>query len=555
MKKFRRALSLVALTLTVTACGGGGGGSSAGQTSSTSTGNVNVPAVSNDPGLTLDPSVLTAVVLQGDSLSVPVIAHANKNFPSFVNIGIVDTAGVLNTNPTIYGLDATTYRAMLTTSPKLAVGTYSGVIEVRLCKDFAVICAQPHEGSPWKLPYSIEVRAPNLKTLSALPGAQDWTTFQGNKAHTGYVPVNLDVNSFSLRFLAKSNIKTAESDIVTQGGITSFVESDGYAATNGNYIYTSAITALDEATGSVKWTFPTSNYRLNSPAAENGKVYFVGDENGRQYFSVLDQASGKQLAKVNSYSGTYTTYLAPVADEQSVIVPVSFSNGVASFNPTTLSTNWLGSRVSDYSPNSDRWTAAMDTDFTYVYSKNSSADNSSVMVAFDRKNGQIASRVANPDDKNSNDSLRSAPAICSNKNLLMTRLGSYLTNFDMSSSKIKWGLRGEFNSNPVCTGTTFYIINGKTIEARSLESGALQWTWALPSLENFVFSTRDTMPLNLILTNNVLLATSNSSVYAIDLGTHKTVWTYARSGYLSMSKNGVLYVRNFEGYVTAFNTH
>lgn len=51
------------------------------------------------------------------------------------------------------------YDVTLQVSGNLPAGVYDGTLEVRLCQDTPSVCSQPHPGSPWKLPYHIEVKA------------------------------------------------------------------------------------------------------------------------------------------------------------------------------------------------------------------------------------------------------------------------------------------------------------------------------------------------------------------------------------------------------------
>lgn len=136
-------------------CGGGGGSESK-------------PPVNTNPVLFLAPEKLTLTVDEGGGTSFLVQAAATKVLPGIVNVAIVDVAGVLDSDVKISQLDSQHYQATLSTNRQLAAGTYDGVIEVRLCKDNPAVCAQPHEGSPLKLPYHIVVRT-DLKLASTNP--------------------------------------------------------------------------------------------------------------------------------------------------------------------------------------------------------------------------------------------------------------------------------------------------------------------------------------------------------------------------------------------------
>ncbi|BBB69997.1 hypothetical protein UNDYM_5744 [Undibacterium sp. YM2] len=143
----KKLFCLSILGLLLTACGGGGSGSS--NTAS---------VVVNDPGLSFIPEALNVAVVEGQSKVTVVRATANKVFSGTVNVGIIDTKGVTTGKVNMTAVSSFAYDVALEVSGKLPIGVYDGALEVRLCKDSPEVCNQPHPGSPWKLPYHIEVK-------------------------------------------------------------------------------------------------------------------------------------------------------------------------------------------------------------------------------------------------------------------------------------------------------------------------------------------------------------------------------------------------------------
>ena len=47
---------------------------------------------------------------------------------------------------------------------------------------------------------------------------------------------------------------------------------------------------------------------------------------------------------------------------------------------------------------------------------------------------------------------------------------------------------------------------------------------------------------DVLLTNNLVYLSTNTTIYAIDTTTHQSVWSMPTSGYLALSEYGVLYV-------------
>lgn len=142
-----KAALLLAAGIALAACGGGG--SDGGTTTQPQ------PYV-----LTFNPTTLTGSVAQGNAVSWTVTANLDRMIDGTVNVGIIDTSGVLNAGSvSVTALSATSYRATLSSASTLAAGSYSGSFQVRLCRDTPTTCAQPIAGSPWTLPYQFTVTA------------------------------------------------------------------------------------------------------------------------------------------------------------------------------------------------------------------------------------------------------------------------------------------------------------------------------------------------------------------------------------------------------------
>lgn len=135
------------------------------------------------------------------------------------------------------------YGGYLVTESTLSVGHNTGKIEIHLCRD--ANCAAEFAGSPVAVPYDVEVlKSQNLTPLSAWSGVAGWSTYRGNNAQTGYVPVTLDAGKFSQRWRWSPEIPSGKL------GLTMVATADGklYAsAANKPY-------ALKEHDASVVWS-------------------------------------------------------------------------------------------------------------------------------------------------------------------------------------------------------------------------------------------------------------------------------------------------------------
>ncbi|RYH17315.1 MAG: hypothetical protein EON54_27925, partial [Alcaligenaceae bacterium] len=164
MRKLTNWVGIVALAALLSACGGGGGG---GQ-------NTAPPADSS--WLTFTPSPLTIVGKQGQSSSFSITATSSKTIAEKINLAIVDEDGVTNPQATtLIGLTDTTYRVTMQLKPTLAVGSKSGSFTLKICLDDPAVCSRPYPGSPWRVPYVLDVQPDGVfyKTVHSALFAKD----------------------------------------------------------------------------------------------------------------------------------------------------------------------------------------------------------------------------------------------------------------------------------------------------------------------------------------------------------------------------------------------
>jgi outer membrane protein assembly factor BamB len=120
-----------------------------------------------------------------------------------------------------------------------------------------------------------------------------------------------------------------------------------------------------------------------------------------------------------------------------------------------------------------------------------------------------------------------------------------LVAFDTATRQIKWSaLKSDsdvFVGSPAVADDTIFVQNNAygrvRLEARRESNGEVLWTWQPPWRDELAFMG------NVVSTNNLVFVSTRRGVYAIDRATHQAVWTYPYGGKLSISANGVLYVR------------
>jgi len=134
-------------------CGGGGGGDSSAPSGG------GLPAEGGASGLSFSPASVSQTVKERSvTPPITIIATSSKLIAERINVAITDTVGVLDPDATsVTALSDTSYQARLSLSPSLKPGTYRGSFKVQLCLDDPLVCKQPYSGSPWSIPFDIEV--------------------------------------------------------------------------------------------------------------------------------------------------------------------------------------------------------------------------------------------------------------------------------------------------------------------------------------------------------------------------------------------------------------
>lgn len=518
-----------ALASALTACGGGSGGNS------TPPPPPPPPVVVTPPPYTLTPATVTASYVAGYPVSVSLTAKQTVAFVGIVYLKVVADADVIDPTVSITGQPDGSYALAMKTSATAKPGDYAGNFTVNVCSD--PNCNTQLAGSPFKLPYAIEVLSPDggvqaytESPLAALAGAADWGTFQANARHDGYVPVTLNPAAFTARWKmyapAAAGSQVAWSTIATGGG--------RLYMTYGNWVSNSsaAITAYSESDGSKVWThsFQDLTYpSTNPPAYANGQVYAsAGSQQSTAMFG-FDAATGNQLFKTQMAS-QWEHYLAPTVFNGNVYNDGGSYGGLYSFSAATGAQNYFVS-LDQY----DGWTPAFDNQNMYTYMAGQ-------LRVQDPLTGQVLAKIADPIYSWNGYTTGGAPVIGGAGIVYAGNLSNSSANgivaFDTVNKSVRWSVKGGFAGNPAYADGYLFAANNASgqLEVRRESDGGIEWSWAAPAGET-VFAS------DVLLTKNLVFVSTSSSTYAIDRATHAAVWNYHAAGRLALSANGILYIK------------
>ena len=336
----------------------------------------------------------------------------------------------------------------------------------------------------------------------------DWSTYQGNNRHTGAIDASVDPSAFAV------------------GWTRTFTARATSAVTGGGRVYTtigSQLRALNPATGADVWSYDLgARDSFDPPAYGNGRVYAVTGGHSNSFLFGVDAASGTLLFR-SSYSNQWSSWFAPVVDEQNVYMAGGYYGGMYSFDGVNGTQRWFVN-TNQY----DAWTPALHQGRVYAYT----GDYSPKLQVVDAASGAELFSIADPNFAWNGWSMYIAPVVGGRNNVLATQ-GGRLISFDLAGKRIGWEMSGGFAGPVTVVDGTIYVIKSGAVEARSEANGALLWAWAPPA---------GAVGGTLVATNNVVFASTESATYAIDTSARRHTWSYPSGGSLAVTPDGRLLI-------------
>jgi outer membrane protein assembly factor BamB len=358
--------------------------------------------------------------------------------------------------------------------------------------------------------------------LTISPIALAWTTYQNNPSHTGYVPVQMASSSFHVRWQS-TLIGTLNPVTVGDGKV--FVSTIGYF--NNQFLYT-----LNGDDGSIVWSHDFGSvFSVNPPAFFDHKVYIqTGNHASDTYLRAFDASNGN-LVFQSAHAAQWERYFAPTIFDNVVYVNGGYYGGMYAFDALNGQQLWFDS-LAQY----DQWTPAVNADAVYAYVGGK-------LTVADKSTGSILYEIADPGFSWGGWSMNLTPVLGDLSDAIIIN-GGRLVRFDLATRTIAYGLSGSFSGEPSVAKGHIYAVSSNSLNARDELTGDLQWSW--------IPATEDTLIGTMIVTDSHVLISGQNNVYAVNLATHKTDWSYPASGALALS-DGVLYIAGTTGTVIAID--
>ncbi len=536
---YRTGLVLAISSLVLSACGGGGA------SSSPSTPVVPpVPPVPPAPTVTVTSGNINRVQAVNTSLHIEVSAQtANFTPAGTLYASASDSDGLMQSAVAVTAGSNGNYTFALDTQATKASGHYTGKLTIKLCSD--ATCATALAVPSISVPYDVTVHGmdnawPGDKLTALVPweGVADWSTFQGNNAHTGYVPVEIKVDQMQLRW-KRGAINNSNSGY--NAGISPLVTSNGRYYASGD----KKLTAYQESDGKALWSYDTSGLRYpnaNPPAIDKGVVYFAAGQQDSTYLIGLDALDGSVRMK-SAMSSQWSNYLPPIVQDGAIYANSGTYGGIYGFASSGDRLFFQSlSQTSTWSPSSDGRSI-----FAYT---------GDALTIFEPKTGAVQATIRDSNFTNYVYEVGGAAVVGANGGVYAAAyangylngggIGNALMRFDTAKGFLDWRVPGVYRVTPAYADGVLYApnFNPYRLEARAEADGKLLWSWVPPLGGEVSFHASP------VVTKNLLFVSTNLNTYALDLKTRKVVWSYPAVGYLAISASGLLYIQSPDALVT-----
>ena len=354
--------------------------------------------------------------------------------------------------------------------------------------------------------------------------ASEWTTYQGNAGHTGYVPVTLDTDKFRELWVAPV-MAGAVLNPVTEGDGNVFVSTNAYFGKQ-------FLAVLDIHTGTPQWSRDFGQVQsVHPPAYADGRVFLTTGGHEDSFLWAFDANTGTVLFRT-TYANQWSRYFAPVVVEGAVYMAGGYYGGMYRFSATDGAQAWFA-QTNQY----DEWTPAVDKGMVYAYT----GEYSPHLTVVDAATGSPAYSIPDPNFDWTGWSMDVAPVLGSLNNVLATQ-GGRLISFDLQNRRVGWEKMGSYVGNVTVANGVLYVHNNSQIEARRESDGSLLWVWVPP--EGRPVGTT-------VVTKSTLFVSTAANTYAVDLASRNHAWVYPRAGHLALSKEGILLIAGRDGTLAA----
>jgi len=502
--------------LGLAACGGGGSGGSSSGGASIPTINVSLSASSGSAEMNEGATATTFTVKATSSGSASTAVVPDLQYDTSVFSSVTATPGTV----------AGTYDVVIETLPDLGGGAYTGNITFRLCQEVA--CTHVYPGSTVKYAYDLKVRL------------EEWTTYQRNNRHTGYVHATLDVSKFVKAWEWNPTQVSAISPVVEQAGHVYFTTQEPSLTT---IVRPSQLISLNELNGAVDWTHDLNGPTTVGPPSISNGVLYVGTVSSAQVGAVSAiVATTGALSQSFAFDTQWTQASYPIISGDSIFFyGGQFGTVLYGYSWQTGGVRWTHDTLNTINGTT---TVATDNDYVYYY-------NGVALKVVSVADGSLVKSILDPYAAWAGYDYDSGVMLGGKDNAIAysgtTSFSSQylndehynprpLVNYSLMANTDTWKGAKNYYTNPAVSKNVVYVARNDTasLDALSETDGSVLWSWTPPAGETF--------HRNTVVTDNLVFVSTDKAVYAISLSDHTMKWSYPMPGTLTLSSGFMLYI-------------
>jgi outer membrane protein assembly factor BamB len=349
---------------------------------------------------------------------------------------------------------------------------------------------------------------------------QPWTTFQGNAAHTGYVPVTLDASHFRKGW-----------EVVIKKGIplNQITAADGkaFVTYGGGDLADMEFKVVSAASGQTLWSHTFQyTYSISPPAYDNGLLYLQ-----------VARAPGGELQIYGADLGDYVFWQPASVSEQGSLAPTIVEGEIYLAGDASVSA-FADDHFLDWSmglSTFEKWTPTVDFRYVYIY------DYGRLNV-LDRQNGEARYQIQDP-NWDWKDHMQNRAIVLGGQHDALVVNGGRLLSFDLKARSVRWEKGLAIYSQPSVAEGHVYVVSEGALSVLREKDGKEQWKWKAPD---------DWLAGPLVVTSTHVFVSGDRKTYAVDLSTRQAAAEYPFAGTLSLS-DGTLYIAGYKGRLVAID--
>jgi outer membrane protein assembly factor BamB len=490
--------------------------------------------------LQLDSSEKSLTLAAGDERPLQITGswtRSDDRLPVFVHVsspnGLIQEAIVDVT-------DTPDFVVAAKTSGVLTSGVHSGALVIDACGD--IECADVYPDSQLMMEVNL--------TVTDVPG---WTAHQGNATHTGYVPVWIDTQNIQMSWEWAADTVDG-----SDGAINMPVANNGLIYTSSDVYHSDAyLYAVNSQEGTEQWRFAFGERpALNPPAVDNDNVYLSTSGHEDTFVWAISANEGNYVWS-SAFSSQWANYLAPVVIDGEVYQTGGYYGGYTyKYSAADGQPLWSIGGTSSWGHDS----ASVMGDQVLAYKSNS-------LALINRDTGALVKTITDPLGNTDYD-YHGAPVIASHDQVVLFSGGAFsgrassntehydnrvISSFDVISGEYEWSSDFTYKTHFAVADGVLYAgrADNAVLDAIDLNTGEILWSWTAPS-GNASFHR------NIVVTDNLVFASTDTSVYGINLQTQQMEWSYPEAGMMLITDTRELILvpgmRESEGRMVGFST-